>query len=257
MEKKINKDKKINQTNKYKKIPKKVDKDKDKNLNNDINQYNIEFLNYSKDYKYDLNFKIIIIGNSGVGKTCIANQAIKNEFSENYINTIGLEICSLFLKLNNITIKFQIWDTCGQEIYRSLIKSFYRNSSLAIIVYSINNINSFDDIDLWIKELKINSSPDIKLILVGNKSDLEERREVQYEEGEKLAKDYGFVHFIETSAKTGENIKNLFIKAASVLYTKHIQYKEAESVSSHSTFHTAFGENFEINKLKRKKSKCC
>ena len=88
----------------------------------------------------------------------------------------------------------------------SLITNFYRSSSLDIIVYSIVERNSFTDLDLWVKELKFNNSPDNKLILVGNKLDLAEKREIKYEEGKKFAEDYGFIDFFETSALTGENI---------------------------------------------------
>jgi Ras-related protein Rab-1A len=98
---------------------------------------NIEIL--KEDYpNYDLSFKIIVIGNSGVGKSCLAVQATKNLFENNYVATVGFEFFSFNLKLDGKVIKLQIWDTCGQEIYRSLITNFYRNSSLAIIVYAID-----------------------------------------------------------------------------------------------------------------------
>ena len=98
-----------------------------------------------------LTFKIIIVGNSGVGKTSITNNAVRNVFFDSYRATIGMEIFTLFVKVNNKLVKLQIWDTCGQEIYRSLISNFYRNSSLAVIVYSIDKKSSFKDIDLWLK----------------------------------------------------------------------------------------------------------
>ena len=98
----------------------------------------------------------------------------------------------------------------------------------------------------------MNNSPDSKIILVGNKLDLEGNREVQYEEGKKLVDDYGFLDFFETSAKTGENIKNLFIKTASVLYAEQTKYKDIESVTSYSTLDSASGEKSSV-----KKSKCC
>jgi Ras-related protein Rab-1A len=98
---------------------------------------NIEIL--KEDYpNYDLSFKIIVIGNSGVGKSCLAVQATKNIFENNYVATVGFEFFSFNLKMDGKVIKLQIWDTCGQEIYRSLITNFYRNSSLAIIVYAID-----------------------------------------------------------------------------------------------------------------------
>ena len=184
-----------------------IKENKNENLKNDINQYNGEILNVSKDINFEMNFKIIIIGNRGVGKTSISNQAIKNEFSTKYNATIGLEVSFLYVKLDDKVIKLNIWDTCGQETYRSLIKSFYRNSSLAIIVYSIENKNSFQDLDLWIKELKINNSPDTKIILVGNKLDLEENREVKYEEGKKFAEDYDFLDFFKLLQKMEKILK--------------------------------------------------
>ena len=93
-----------------------------------------------EDYtQYDLSFKIIVIGDSGVGKSCLTNKATKNIFEESYNATVGFEFFSFNIKMNDKIIKLQIWDTCGQELYRSLITNFYRNSSLAIMVYAINN----------------------------------------------------------------------------------------------------------------------
>lgn len=93
----------------------------------------------SDDYtQYDLSFKVIVIGDSGVGKSCLTNKATKNVFEERYNATVGFEFFCLNLKMNDKVVKLQIWDTCGQELYRSLITNFYRNSSLAIMVYSID-----------------------------------------------------------------------------------------------------------------------
>ena len=222
-------------------------------------KYNTEILNVPNEFsEYEINFKIIIIGDSGVGKTCITNQAIKNIFSDKYQATIGMEIYSLFIKIDNKIVKFQIWDTCGQEMYRSLITNFYRSSSLAILVYSINQKESFINLDLWLKELKVNNSPDTKIILVGNKSDLEEGREVQYEEGKKFAEDFQFIDFFETSAKTGENIHNMFIRAANVLYEEHNKYKDCETDTSFRTFRPTYGQTLKkTNQKKVKKKNCC
>ena len=132
-------------------------------------------------------------------------------------------------------IKLQIWDTCGQEIYRSLITNFYRNSSLAIIVYSIDKKNSFKDIELWLKELRLYSSPDIKVILIGNKSDLKDKREVTYEEVVKYLEDDRIMSFYETSAKTGENVSKLFEEIGIALYKDYRRYKTDESMKSNST----------------------
>ena len=127
--------------------------------------------------------------------------------------------------MDNKVIKLQIWDTCGQEIYKSLVTNFYRNSSLAIIVYSVVDQKSFDDIDLWLKDLKSNANPDIKIFLIGNKIDLEESRKIPTEEARKFKEDYDLDLFMETSAKTGTNAQELFIQAAKLLYSDYCKYK--------------------------------
>ena len=198
-----------------------------------------------------LTFKIIIIGNSGVGKTSITTSAVKNVFINDYKSTIGMEIFSLYLKVNDKPIKLQIWDTCGQEIYRSLIKNFYRNSSLAIIVYSIDKKNSFKDINLWIKEIRVNSSPDIKIVLIGNKSDLDKDRQVSYEEGKKYLDDDEVLKFFETSAKTGENIKKLFQEISIILYKEYKYFNRGNLTRSSGSFKAKKAD------LSKNESKCC
>ena len=140
------------------------------------NEYNFVSEVLPEDYnKYDLSFKIIVIGNSGVGKSCLSIKATKNIFENNYLATVGFEFFSFNVKLDDKVVKLQIWDTCGQEIYRSLITNFYRNSSLAIIVYAIDDRQSYQDIEVWLKDLKTYSNPDIKVFLIGNKTDMEEK----------------------------------------------------------------------------------
>ena len=132
-----------------------------------------------EDYNiYDLSFKMIVIGDAGVGKSCLTTKAAKGKFEESYSATVGFEFLVFNVKLNDKVVKLQIWDTCGQEIYRSLISSFYRNASLAMMVYAIDNKESFNHIETWLKEVKLQSNPDIKIFLIGNKSDLEEERKV-------------------------------------------------------------------------------
>ena len=139
-------------------------------------EYNFTSEILPEDYnKYDLSFKIIVIGNSGVGKSCLSIKATKNIFENNYLATVGFEFFSFNVKLDDKVVKLQIWDTCGQEIYRSLITNFYRNSSLAVIVYAIDDRQSYQDIELWLKDLKTYSNPDIKVFLIGNKTDMEEK----------------------------------------------------------------------------------
>ena len=178
-----------------------------------------------EDYtQYDLSFKIIVIGDSGVGKTCLSNKATKNTFDDSYNTTIGFEFFSFNIKMFEKVIKLQVWDTCGQELYRSLITNFYRNASLAIMVYAINNKDSFDNIDVWLKELKIHSNPDSKVFLIGNKIDLENERKVSREQGEEYSNQNNFSLFMESSAKTGFNAQKIFIEAARILYNNYLKY---------------------------------
>ena len=188
-------------------------------------EYNVEV--QTKDPgESDLNFKIIIIGDSYVGKSCLAIKATKGTFESLYTPTVGFEFLTFFVKVDNSNIKLQIWDTCGQEVYRSLIGSFYRNSSLAIIVYAIDNDNSFSSIDTWVNELKTKGNPDMTIFLVGNKADLEDKRVITKDMANDVCDSHNIKFFLETSARTGFNVKNIFIEAAKVLYEQHIKYKD-------------------------------
>ena len=208
-----------------------------------------------EDYPtYDFSFKIIVIGNSGVGKSSLSIQAARHTFAENYFATVGVEFFNINIKYENKIIKLQIWDTCGQEIYRSLISNFYRNSSLAVIVYSIIDTSSFDSIDQWLKELKSNSSPDIKIFLIGNKLDLEDQRVVSTEQGKMIQNDYNLDLFVESSARDGKNTEYIFVEAAKLLYNDYVKYKIGNPL---------IGKTKTTNKLKKNennkkdKKKCC
>ncbi len=167
---------------------------------------------------FDLSFKIIIVGDQGVGKSCLSIKASKNYFEEFYSPTVGFEFLTFNLKVQDKIIRLQIWDTCGQELFRSLINSFYRSTSLAIIVYSIDSDESFKNVEQWLNDIKTQSNPDVKIFLIGNKADLEDKREVSKEAGEKFFKDHKLSYFAETSAKTGFNVQNVFIEVGKELY---------------------------------------
>ena len=193
------------------------------NNNKNKNKYTIKILS-EEFHQYDQSYKIIILGDSSVGKTALTKKAVKNEFEEYYQATVGFEFLVFNIKINSLIIKLQIWDTCGQELYKSLITNFYRNSSLAILVYAINKKDTFVNIKNWLKELKINGAPDMKIFLVGNKIDLE--REVTKEEAQKYAEINRIDMFMETSAKTGENAQQLLIEVAKFLYIDSLNYKK-------------------------------
>ena len=216
-----------------------------------------EFL--SEDYnQYDLSFKMIIIGDAGVGKSCLTTKAAKGVFDETYSATVGFEFLTFNVRIDGKVIKLQIWDTGGQEIYRSLISSFYRNASIAMMVYSIESKESFNHIETWLKEVKLQSNPDIKIFLIGNKADLEDEREVKSNEAEKFKEENGIHYFGETSAKSGLNAKEVFIEAAKLLYKEHLKYRERKakpSLTDNEKFPLPSKEN--KNKKNRKKGGCC
>lgn len=176
--------------------------------------------------KYDLTFKMIIIWDSGVGKSSLTLKATKNKFDDFYNATVGFEFYTFNVKIDDKIIKLQIWDTCGQEIYRSLISSFYKNAAIAMIVYSIDREESFKHLEYWINEIKNNSNPTTRIILIGNKVDLEEKRQVSKEDGEKLALEHGICDYYETSAKTGFNSQLIFVQSCKILYKDYLKYKE-------------------------------
>jgi small GTP-binding protein len=178
---------------------------------------------------FDLSFKIIIVGDQGVGKSCLAIKASRNYFEDFYSPTVGFEFVSFNVKVQEKIIKLQIWDTCGQEVYRSLISSFFRSASLAIIVYSIDTEDSFNNIEKWLNDIKTQSNPDIKIFLIGNKADLEDKRRLTKEQGEQLCNDHKLAFFMETSAKTGFNVQNVFIQVAKELYLQHEEIKNRVS----------------------------
>ena len=141
---------------------------------------------------------------------------------------------SAYIKIHGKIIKLQICDTCGQEVDRSLISSFYNNASLAIMVYSINNENSFNNLDFWLNEIRTKANPDINIILIGNKNDLENERKIPKDLGQEFSDNNGLNLFFESSAKTGFNVKQLFIEASKILYEQHIKYTNRFSTNSDS-----------------------
>ena len=208
------------------------------------------------DYnQYDLNFKMIVIGDAGVGKSCLSNKATKDTFEDFYQATVGFEFLTFNARIDNKVVRLQIWDTCGQEIYRSLISSFYRNSSLAMMVYAIDSKESFNHIDSWLKEVKLQSSPDIKIFLIGNKADLEDKRQVPIETAKQYANENDINFVNEASAKTGFNAQNIFLEAIKVLYIEHLKYMASANKPGNSP---SVPMKINGNKnTKRDKGGCC
>ncbi|CAM9290566.1 unnamed protein product [Chrysoparadoxa australica] len=161
-------------------------------------------------------YKLVFLGDQSVGKTSIITRFMYDNFDKNYQATIGIDFLSKTMYLEDRTVRLQLWDTAGQERFRSLIPSYIRDSSVAVIVYDISNRASFLNTSKWIEDVRSERGYDVVIMLVGNKTDLNDRRQVSVEEGEDKASEEGIM-FIETSAKAGYNIKALFRKLASAL----------------------------------------
>jgi len=161
-------------------------------------------------------YKLVFLGDQSVGKTSIITRFMYDTFDNNYQATIGIDFLSKTMYLEDRTIRLQLWDTAGQERFRSLIPSYIRDSSVAIVVYDITNRTSFLDTTRWIEDIRAERGNDVILMLVGNKTDLSDKRLVSVEEGEAKAKEYGAM-FIESSAKAGYNVKPLFRQVAMAL----------------------------------------
>jgi Ras-related protein Rab-1A len=187
--------------------------------------------NDNKNIKEDISFKIIVIGDSGVGKSCLSLKGVRNVFHDTYAITVNFDILSLYLKINSQIIKLQIWDICGNEKYRSLISSYYRQATLCVIVYSIDKASSFDSLNTWIKNVYTHASPECRLFLIGNKADLEDSRVVPYEEGKLFAEKHKCDLFMETSAKTGLNAKELFVQCGLLVYRDYLENQKKKELN--------------------------
>ena len=168
---------------------------------------------------YDYLLKYIIIGDSYVGKSTILRKFVHGEFNKEYQATIGVEFGVKNIDIKNKTYRIQIWDTAGQENYKSITKSYYKHSACSIIVYDITSQKSFQNVLSWIEDCKRECSKSVFMILVGNKIDLEDKREVTTEEGQELAERYNML-FLETSALKGDYIQELFTKSVEEISKK-------------------------------------
>lgn len=166
----------------------------------------------------DFLFKLIIIGDSAVGKSCMLHRLTNNEFVQDHEVTVGVEFGTLLVKLEQQVFKLQIWDTAGQDSFKSITKIFYRGAHCIFLTYDMTRLETFNNLATWYNEVMAQSEPDVILVLVGNKKDEVNKRAVTEERIEKFKADRGIQFSFETSALTGENIEQLFITASKVLY---------------------------------------
>jgi len=173
----------------------------------------------ASDSTYDFLFKFLMIGSTGVGKSCLLHQLLEKKFKAESTHTIGVEFGSKVVSVAGKSVKLQIWDTAGQERFRSVTRSYYRGAAGALLVYDSTSRESFNSLTQWLTDAKTLASPNIVIILCGNKIDMEADREVTFLEASRFAQENEIL-FLETSAMTGENVEDAFNKCAKTILTR-------------------------------------
>ena len=209
-----------------------------------------------KPQNYQYIFKLILIGNSGVGKSCILQRYMKHTFEEKYKCTIGVDFLMKSLTINGKTVKLQLWDTAGQEKYKSMVSSYYRGANVALIVFDITSHASFDALPIWIENFYKNGPEQKNIILIGNKKDLEESRQVTQEEAQTFSEMNNMMYF-ETSAKEGDNIDYVFNYAAEKLLEFYSGNNEAILKRQITPNNEKQINNFQDVRIEEHKKKCC
>ncbi|KAJ3435906.1 ras-related protein rab-2-a [Anaeramoeba flamelloides] len=203
-------------------------------------------------------YKFVIIGDSGVGKSCILLQFTDHRFQALHDLTIGVEFGARLIDIEGEKIKLQIWDTAGQESFRSITRSYYRGAAGALLVYDITRRETFNHLVSWLEDARQHSSKDLKIMLVGNKLDLDYKREVSYEEGLTFAQEHNLT-FVETSAKSSQNIEESFIATSRMIHN-HVKSGEFD-IQNESTGITLVSSPVTLEELSEEKKKngggCC
>jgi len=207
-----------------------------------------------------LTMKFILTGPSAVGKSCLSTQFIENQFNSRHEVTVGVEFGTYVVTLSDgQEIKLQIWDTCGQESFKAITRSYYRGAHGILLVYDITNRSTFQYLGSWLEECQTNGDDGAVIVLIGNKCDSESMREVEVEEGKLFAQQNSLL-FFETSAKTSENVEEAFIQAIYLIYEKYKngQIKIEPTVKSKKgTIDNLSFKNYDFISNEEKSSGCC
>jgi len=193
-------------------------------------------------------YKLVFVGDSNVGKTSIISRFMYDHFDENYDATIGIDFLAKTHTVKEKTVRLQLWDTAGQERFRSLIPSYIRDSSVAVVVYAIDNPQSFHAVDKWVDEVRAEREEQVIIFIVGNKTDLEGKRRISPNEGRNKAKNLN-AYFLETSAKENDNIDKLFDEIAERLPDRQVESRDNSGNSG--------GNRVELSTSSSKKGGCC
>jgi len=207
----------------------------------------------SSEIKEEYKLKIVIVGDSGVGKTNLVKRFISNTYNANSKATVGVEFISKSYKINDHIFKIEIWDTAGQERYKSITAAYYKGAKGALVVYDTTNKETFYNVDRWISEIKEKSVPEIKIMIIGNKMDLKSRREVKLEEAMEKSKTLE-APLLETSALTAENVNQAFHDLLKEMY---YEVRGKFEVQEQKVEETKEGINLNTEVPKNKNKGCC
>ncbi|KAJ3441913.1 ras-related protein rab11 [Anaeramoeba flamelloides] len=217
----------------------------------------------SEDEEYDFLYKIVLIGDSGVGKTNLLSRYCRNEFDLQSKSTIGVEFATKTLQIDGKIIKAQIWDTAGQERYRAITSAYYRGAVGAILVFDITKYSTFENCERWLNELREHSSEDIKIMLVGNKVDLKHLRAVALEKSTTFSEEHG-ISLLETSALDSTNVEKAYADLLNDIYrntiktTKNkIEDENTEKVQGKSSIVIQKHDIDPENEKEKRSKKCC
>ena len=180
------------------------------------------------DKSKTLNYKVVIVGRSAVGKSCLLLRFTDDRFVEDYLTTVGVDFKFRTLRLRGESFKLQIWDTAGQERYQTITKTFYKGAHAIVLVYDLTSKTSYNEVkDVWLEEARKQADAGVVYMLVGNKMDLEDKIEVDYAEVEKFAKEQGLLSF-KTSAKSSKNVEEAFFKLTEEIYDRSLKHQAKE-----------------------------
>jgi Ras-related protein Rab-10 len=193
---------------------------------------------------YDLLFKLLLIGDSGVGKTCLLFRFSDDAFNTTFISTIGIDFKIKTVELGGKKIKLQIWDTAGQERFHTITTSYYRGAMGIMLVYDITNAKTFDNISKWLRNIDEHANEDVEKMILGNKCDMEDKRQVSRERGDAIAREHA-IPFLETSAKGNVNVESAFMDLAQAILNK----TPGKDADGHS-------KNVDMHKTENRKN-CC
>ncbi|ODM91234.1 Ras-related protein Rab-10 [Orchesella cincta] len=208
---------------------------------------------------YDLLFKLLLIGDSGVGKTCILFRFSDDAFNTTFISTIGIDFKIKTIELKGKKIKLQIWDTAGQERFHTITTSYYRGAMGIMLVYDITNLKSFENIAKWLRNIDEHANEDVEKMILGNKCDMDDNRQVPKERGDAIAQEHG-IKFMETSAKNNINIDRAFHELAEAILNKTSRETSSSSGLPGSNMNAELQDRVNLNtnnKSNNRISQCC